>query len=57
MVSKIRAGVFFGGPSVEHEVSVITAIQAMQAMDADRYQIIPVYVTKTGDFYTAEHLS
>ena len=57
MVSKIRAGVFFGGPSVEHEVSVITAIQAMQAMDADRYQIIPVYVTKTGDFYTGEHLS
>ncbi len=57
MVSKIRAGVFFGGPSVEHEVSVITAMQAIQAMDADRYQVIPVYVTKTGDFYTGEHLS
>ena len=57
MLSKIRAGVFFGGPSVEHEVSVITAMQAMQAMDPQRYQVIPVYVTKTGDFYTGEHLS
>ena len=57
MISKIRAGVFFGGPSVEHEVSVITAMQAIQAMDPDRYQVIPVYVTKTGDFYTGEHLS
>ena len=57
MISKIRAGVFFGGPSVEHEVSVITAMQAMQAMDPQRYQVIPVYVTKTGDFYTGEHLS
>ncbi len=57
MISKIRAGVFFGGPSVEHEVSVITAMQAMAAMDSDRYLVIPVYVTKNGDFYTGEHLS
>lgn len=57
MSSRIRAGVFFGGPSVEHEVSVITAMQAIQAMDAERYQVIPVYVTKQGDFYTGEHLS
>ncbi len=57
MISKIRAGVFFGGPSVEHEVSVITAMQAIQAMDPDRYQVVPVYVTKQGDFYTGGHLS
>ena len=57
MVSKIRAGVFFGGPSVEHEVSVITAMQAIQAMDSEKYQVIPVYTTKTGDLYTGEHLS
>jgi len=57
MVSKIRAGVFFGGPSVEHEVSVITAMQAIQAMDPERYEVIPVYTTKTGDLYTGEHLS
>ena len=57
MVSKIRAAVFFGGPSVEHEVSVITAMQAIQAMDSEKYQVIPVYTTKTGDLYTGEHLS
>ena len=57
MVSKIRAGVFFGGPSVEHEVSVITAMQAIRALDPDRYQVIPVYVSKQGDFYTGEHLA
>ena len=57
MVTKIRAGVFFGGPSVEHEVSVITAMQAIRALDPDRYQVIPVYVSKQGDFYTGEHLA
>ena len=57
MVSKIRAAVFFGGPSVEHEVSVITAMQAIQALDKERYQVIPVYTTKTGDLYTGAHLS
>ena len=57
MVSKIRAGVFFGGPSVEHEVSVITAMQAIQAMDPQRYEVIPVYTTKNGEFYTGAHLA
>ena len=53
---KIRAGVFFGGASVEHEVSVITAMQAIGAMDETKYQVIPVYVSKAGEFYTGEHL-
>ena len=57
MVSKIRAGVFFGGPSVEHEVSVITAMQAIQAMDPQRYEVIPVYTTKNGELYTGAHLA
>ena len=57
MISRIRAAVFFGGPSVEHEVSVITAMQAIQAMDKERYDVIPVYVTKSGAFYTGDHLS
>ncbi len=53
---KIRAGVFFGGASVEHEVSVITAMQAIGAMDETKYQVIPVYVSKAGEFYTGQHL-
>ncbi|MBR5538054.1 MAG: D-alanine--D-alanine ligase [Clostridia bacterium] len=57
MVSKIRAAVFFGGPSVEHEVSVITAMQAIQALNKDRYEVIPVYTTKSGEWYTGAHLA
>ena len=38
---KIRLGVIFGGESVEHEVSIISAIQAMNKMDSEKYEIIP----------------
>ena len=51
----IRLGVFFGGVSVEHEVSVISALQAMNAIKGD-HTIIPVYQTKDGTFYTGEAL-
>lgn len=53
---KIRAGVFFGGKTVEHEVSVISAMQAIAALDRDRYDVVPVYITKDNTFYTGEHL-
>ena len=43
---KIKIGVFFGGNSVEHEVSIISAIQAINNMDTEKYDIIPVYITK-----------
>ncbi|MGL5296766.1 MAG: D-alanine--D-alanine ligase family protein [Culicoidibacterales bacterium] len=54
---KIRVGVFFGGESVEHEVSVISANQAMAAIDTERYEVIPVYITKNREWYTGEVLS
>ncbi len=43
---KINVGVIFGGRSVENEISVITAVQTMSAMDADKYNIIPIYISK-----------
>ena len=49
---KIKVGVFFGGKSVEHEVSIITAIQAMNHIDDDKYEIIPIYITKHLQWYT-----
>ena len=52
---KIRVGVFFGGKSVEHEVSVISAIQAINAFDQSKYEIIPVYITKNNELYTGEY--
>jgi len=51
---KLQAAVFFGGRSVEHEVSVITGVQAMAALSRERYDVVPVYVTKDGAFYTGE---
>lgn len=51
---KIKVGVFFGGKSVEHEVSVISGIQALKAFDKDKYEAIPVYITKDNEMYTGE---
>lgn len=53
---KIRIGVVFGGESVEHEVSIISAIQAMNKMDGEKYQIVPIYITKDRNWYTGEAL-
>jgi len=53
---KIKVGVFFGGNSVEHEVSIITAVQAMENMDKNKYEVIPVYIDKNRVFYTGELL-
>lgn len=44
----------FGGKTVEHEVSVISGIQALMAMDTDKYEVIPVYLTKDNDMYIGE---
>ncbi|MCL2108755.1 MAG: D-alanine--D-alanine ligase [Oscillospiraceae bacterium] len=49
---KIKLAVFFGGKSVEHEVSVITALQAVKSLDNEKYEIIPVYIDKNNCMYT-----
>ena len=53
---KIRVGVIFGGESVEHEVSIISAIQAMNKLDQEKYETIPIYITKDREWYTGEML-
>lgn len=53
---KIKVGVIFGGESVEHEVSIITAVQAMNFMDQNKYEIIPIYVAKDRTWYTGKML-
>jgi len=52
----LKVGVVFGGVSPEHEVSVITSIQAAAALDRSRYQPIPLYIAKDGVWYTGDHL-
>ena len=52
----IKLGVIFGGETVEHEVSIISAVQAMNKMDSTKYEIIPIYITKDMEWYTGEML-
>ncbi|ODU56680.1 MAG: D-alanine--D-alanine ligase [Clostridium sp. SCN 57-10] len=51
---KIRVGVFFGGKTVEHEVSVISAMQAIAALDREKYEVVPVYITKDNRLFTGQ---
>ncbi len=53
---KIKVGVLFGGVSVEHEVSIISALQAIKNMDLNKYEIIPIYIDKKGVWHTGEIL-
>ena len=49
---KLKIGVIFGGRSVEHEISVITALQAMDNIDKEKYEVVPIYITKNLEWYT-----
>jgi D-alanine-D-alanine ligase len=53
---KLKIGVLFGGNSVEHEVSVISASQAIAAIDKERYHVIPLYLTKDHRLFSGESL-
>lgn len=53
---KLNVAVFFGGESVEHEVSIISAQQAIAALDREKYNVIPVYVSKERKLYVGELL-
>ncbi len=53
---KTNIAVFFGCRSVEHEVSIISAVQAMRAINREKYNVTPVYVTKDGSMYTGDNL-
>ena len=53
---KLTIGVMFGGESVEHEISIISAIQAMEAIDKERYDVIPIYISKEKHLYSGEQL-
>ena len=53
---KTNVGVVFGGRSVENEISVITANQAIAAMDREKYDVTPIYITKEGKWYTGKAL-
>ena len=51
MRMKLRVLVVFGGESVEHEISILSAHQVMEAMDPEVYEILPLYIAKNGTMY------
>ncbi len=52
----IKVGVIFGGETVEHEISIITAVQAMSFIDTTKYKVVPIYISKDRNWYTGELL-
>ena len=54
--SRKRLAVLFGGRSTEHEISVISALQVMEAVDEEVLQTIPVYVAQDGKWYSGDKL-
>lgn len=55
-MGKMQLGVFFGSRTCEHDVSIISAVQLMRAADSEKYDVIPVYISKQGEWYTGEPL-
>lgn len=52
MKRKLRVGVIFGGRSGEHEVSLVSAESVMNAIDKDKYEVVPIGITKEGRWLT-----
>ncbi len=55
-MSKMNVGVFFGSRSVEHDVSIISAVQLMDAAASADYNVIPVYISRDGLWYIGDAL-
>jgi D-alanine-D-alanine ligase len=55
-MQRLRVGVIFGGRSVEHDVSIVTAHQVMAALSS-RHEVVPIYVTKEGRWLTGPGLN
>ena len=52
----LKIGVIFGGETVEHEVSIISALQAISNIDKEKYEVVPLYISKERIWYTGEVL-
>jgi D-alanine-D-alanine ligase len=54
-MKKLRVGILFGGRSGEHEVSLLSAASVLHAIDKNKYEVVPIGITKDGRWLTAEH--
>ena len=55
VMEKLRVGILFGGRSGEHEVSLLSAASVLNAIDKEKYDVVPIGITKDGRWLTAEH--
>src|ERR1700757_163741 len=55
IMEKLRVGILFGGRSGEHEVSLLSAASVLNAIDKEKYEVVPIGITKDGRWLTAEH--
>lgn len=55
-LSKTPIAVLFGGRSVEHEISIISGLEMIAAVDTFKYQVVPVYIAQNGRWFTGEEL-
>ncbi|MGB6719763.1 MAG: D-alanine--D-alanine ligase A, partial [Terracidiphilus sp.] len=53
MAKKLRVGILFGGRSGEHEVSLLSAASVLNAIDRDKFDVIPIGITKEGRWLAA----
>jgi D-alanine-D-alanine ligase len=52
-MKKIRVGILFGGRSGEHEISLLSAASVFNAIDKNKYEVVPIGITKEGRWVTA----
>ncbi len=53
MTKKLRVGILFGGRSGEHEVSLLSAASVLKAIDRDKFDVVPIGITKEGRWLAA----
>ena len=54
-MKKLRVGILFGGRSGEHEVSLLSAASVLKAIDKEKYEVVPIGITKEGRWLTPTH--
>src|ERR1044072_5604138 len=54
-MKKIRVGILFGGRSGEHEISLLSAASVVQAIDKNKYEVVPIGITKEGRWLSADN--
>ena len=55
MAKKLRVGILFGGRSGEHEVSLLSAASVLKFIDREKFEVVPIGITKEGRWLTASH--